>query len=152
VKSRLLRPAVLIPAFVAVSLAAGIGYAAYEQVSTSAVEANAELLDSLPTYPGARELDRRSDTSPAGGLPVPEGVVTTVLYAPPAAASQEDVLDFYATRLRGWRARTRAVQDAYRADFSRAGDCVVLMTYGMAPARAGPPTFALAVQAGEGGC
>jgi hypothetical protein len=142
----------LIPALAALSLAAGIGYSAYERVSTSAVEANAHLLDSLPTYPGAREVDRRSDTSPAGSLPVPAGVVTRVLYAPPSSASQEAVLDFYAERLRGWRARTRAVQRAYRAEFSRGDDCVALMTYGMAPGHAGARTFALEVEAGEDGC
>jgi hypothetical protein len=142
----------LIPAFAALSLAAGIGYAAYERVSTSALEANGELLGSLPDYPGARELDRRSDTSPAGSLPVPAGVVTRVLYVPPPSASQEQILEFYVERLAGWRARTKAVQNAYRAEFSRGDDCVVLMTYGMAPGHAGGRTFALEVEAGEGGC
>jgi hypothetical protein len=151
-RRRLLRPLVLIPAFVALSLAAGIGYAAYEQVSTSAIEANTELLDSLPTYPDAREADRRSDTAPAGSLPVPKGVVTTVLYLPPQGATQEDVLDFYVTRLRGWRARTSSVQGAYKAEFTRVDDCVALMTYGMAPGHAGARTFAIAAEAGEGGC
>jgi len=151
-RRRLLRPALLVPALVALSLAAGIGYAAYERVNTSAVEANAELLDSLPVFPGTREHDRRADADPAGSLPVPEGVVTTVLYLPPAGATQEEVLDFYVSRLSGWHARTRTVQRAYRAEFSRGDDCVTLMTYGMAPGQAAPRTFALAAEADEGGC
>jgi hypothetical protein len=142
----------LIPAFAALSLAAGIGYAAYERIDTSALEANAELLDSVPVYPGAREIDRRSDTSSAGSLPVAEGVVTTVLYIPPVDAKQEDVLDFYVGRLSAWRVRTTTVQGAYRAEFSREDDCLALLTYGMAPGHAGARTFALAAQANEGGC
>jgi hypothetical protein len=31
-------------------------------------------------------------------------------------------------------------------------DCVALMTYGMAPGHAGARTFAVAAEAGEGGC
>jgi hypothetical protein len=146
------RPVLLIPALAAISLAAGIGYAAYERVDTSALETNAELLDSAPVYPGARETDRRSDTSSAGSLPVPEGVLTTVLYVPPADATQEDVLDFYVRRLSGWHVRTTTVRNAYRAQFSRGDDCLTLLTYGMAPAHVGARTFALAAQANEGGC
>lgn len=151
-RRRLARPAVALPAIVAFSLVAGIGYAAYERINTSAVEANADLLDSVPTYPGARESDRRSDTSSAGGLPIPEGVVTTVLYVPPRSATQEEVLDFFVTHLSGWQARTTTVRGAYRVEFSRDDDCVMLMTYGMAPGQAGQRTFALAALANEGGC
>jgi hypothetical protein len=152
VRGRRLRPVLLIPALVGLSLAAGIGYAAYERVDTSAVEANAELLDSIPLYPGAREMDRRSDASAAGSLPLPEGVVTTVLYLPPGDATQEGVLDFYVSRLQAWRVRTTTVRGAYRAEFSRDDDCLALLTYGMAPGHAGARTFALAAQANEGGC
>jgi hypothetical protein len=113
-----LRPVLLIPTLAVLSLAAGIGYAAYERIDTSAVEANADLLATVPTFPGARETDRRSDTTSAGDLPVPEGVVTTVLYLPPSDATQEDVLDFYVRRLAGWRVSTTAAQNAYRAEFS----------------------------------
>ena len=146
------RPVLLIPALAALSLAAGIGYAAYERIDTSAVEANAELLAAAPVYPGAREADRRSDAASAGGLPVPEGVLTTVLYLPPAEATQEDVLDFYVSHLNGWGVRTTTVRDAYRAQFSHGDDCLTLLTYGMAPGDAGTRTFALAAQANEGGC
>jgi hypothetical protein len=147
-----LRPVLLVPALAALSLAAGIGYAAFERINTSAVEANAELLAAVPAYPGARETDRRSDTSSAGDLPVPEGVVTTALYLPPAGATQEDVLDFYVSRLAGWDVSTTAAQNAYRAEFSRGDDCLVLLTNGMATGHAGPRTFALAAQANEAGC
>lgn len=158
-RRRLLRPAVVIPAVVLVLLAAGIGYSAYENLGTSAIEANRELLASVPTFPGARESDRRSETASAGGLPVPGGVVTTILYAPPAAASQEEVVDFYVSRLGGWDAETRTVPaagavetTAFQVEFTRDDDCLVLMTFGMTPGQTGPPTFALAALADEGGC
>jgi hypothetical protein len=158
VRRRLRRPAVVIPAAALVLLAAGIGYSAYERVDTSAIEANADLLASVPTYPGARERDRRSDTASTGGLPLPEGVVTTVLYLPPEGATQEGLVDFYVRRLRGWTPRTTTIpasgteQDAYRVEFVRADDCLTLMTFGMAAGRPGPRTFALAALANEGGC
>jgi hypothetical protein len=142
----------VVPVLAAISLAAGIGYAAYERIDTSAVEANANLLAAVPTYPGAREVDRRSDTSSAGDLPVPKGVLTTVLFRPPARATQEDVLDFYVSRLKGWRARTSAVQNAYRVEFARGDDCLILLTNGMAPGHVGARTFALAAEADEDGC
>ncbi|MGH3093802.1 MAG: hypothetical protein ACRDOG_15950, partial [Gaiellaceae bacterium] len=70
------RPAVLIPAAVLLSLAAGLGYAAWEQLDNSALETNERLLDELPPYPGAREIDRRTQTfSGEDGLPLPEGLV-----------------------------------------------------------------------------
>lgn len=139
-------------------LGAGIGYAAYERVGTSAVEANTKLLAAVRPYPGARESDRRSDTSTEGSLPVPSGVVTTVLYLSPRDATQEDVVAYYVSRLRGWRAETRTVpaagtlRRAYRVTFSRADDCLTLMTYGMVPGQTGARTFALAAVAGEGAC
>jgi hypothetical protein len=155
----LARPAVFVPALVVLSLAGGIGYAAYERVGTSAVEANARLLDELPSFPGARELDRRVETSSAGDLPLPEGVLTTVLYQPPAGASQEEVVEFYVSGLRGWEAESRTVplgdagEVAYRVDLSREADCVTLVTAGMAPGRTGERrTFALSAIAGEGPC
>jgi hypothetical protein len=112
----------------------------------------------VPTFPGARESDRRSDTSSAGGLPLPAGVVTTVLYLPPADATQEQVVDFYVTRLAAWAAHTTTVpaegtlRRAYRVEFTRDDDCLMLMTYGMAPGTTGTRTFALAALADEGGC
>ena len=153
------RPAILLPALVLLSLAGGIAYGAYERVNTSAAEANGDLLDELPSFRGARELDRRSDAFSAGGLPVPSGVLTTVLYEPPPAASPEQVVEFYVSGLRGWRAETRTVAlgetgaTAYRVDFSRKDDCVTLQTAGMAPGQAqGPRTFTLSAIANEGPC
>jgi hypothetical protein len=158
VRRRLTRPTILLPALVLLSLAAGIGYAAYERVDTSAVEANARLLEELPVLPSARELDRRSETV-TGGLPVPEGVVATVLYEPPPAVTQEEVVDFYVSGLQAWDAETRTVpleetgETAYRVDFSRADDCVTLVTAGMAPAGTGAErTFTLSAIANEGSC
>jgi hypothetical protein len=162
-RRRLLRPAVLIPAFIVLSLAAGIGYAAYERVDTSAVEANAHLIESLPDYPGAREAARRAQAyAGEGGLPAPEGIVTTVVYEPPADATQEDVLSFYLSRLhrRAWRSETTTLpveeaagENVYRVSFERGEECVTLMTYGMAPAQ-DPDTrsFGLAASTEEGGC
>jgi hypothetical protein len=155
----LARPAVFIPALLLISLAGGIGYAAYERVGTSAVEANARLLGELPTFPGARELDRRSETSSAGDLPLPEGVLTTVLYEPPTEASQEEVVDFFVSELQGWEAESRTVplgdagEVVYRVDLSSEADCVTLVTAGMASGGTGVRrTFALSAIAGEGSC
>ena len=160
-KRRLLRPVVLIPAFVVLSLAAGIGYAAYEQVGTSAADENARLLESLPLYPGASETARRAQAySSEGALPLPQGVVTTVVYVPPRDATQEDVVRFYISRLQSWESRTRtapalegAGEIVYRVDFTRGDECVVLMTYGMAPSQdPADRSFGLAASTEQGGC
>jgi hypothetical protein len=144
---------VIIPAAVLLSLGAGIGYAAWERLDTSAVERNQQLLESLPTFPGAAEQGRRSQTfSGEGGLPLPEGLVTTVLYSPPAGASQEEVLDYYVSGLSGWERRTTAVGESYRVTFTRGNDCVLLLTNGMAPGHIGEPTFALSATEEEGAC
>lgn len=151
--SRLRRPIVLIPAFVLLSLAAGLAYAAWERLDSSALETNERLLDELPAYPGAEEVDRRSQTfSGEGGLPLPDGLVTTVLYAPPEEASQEEILDFYVSRLEGWERRTTAVGRAYRVEFERGDDCLLLMTNGMTPEQAPGRTFAVAATSEEGAC
>jgi hypothetical protein len=161
VRRRLLRPAVLIPTFVLLSLGAGIGYAAYEQIGTSAAEENARLLDSLPVFPGASETARRAQAySGEGTLPLPQGVVTTVVYVPPPDAAQEDVVRFYVSRLDSWEVSTRSApaqegggESVYRVDFTRGDECVALMTYGMAPSQ-DPATrsFGLAASTEEGGC
>jgi hypothetical protein len=144
---------VIIPAAVLLSLCAGIGYAAWERLNTSAVERNEQLLESLPALPGADERDRRTQTfSGTGGLPLPEGLVTTVLYSPPAGATQEEVLDFYVSRLSGWTRRTTAVGESYRVTFTRGDDCVLLLTNGMAPGHTGEATFALSATEEEGAC
>ena len=155
----LARPAILLPALVLLSLAGGIAYGAYERVNTSAAEANGDLLDELPSYQGARELGRRSEAVAAGSLPVPNAVQTTVLYEPPASATPEEVVEFYVSGLRDWQAETRTVslgessETAYRVDFSRDDDCVILQTAGMAPGQTqGQRTFTLSAIADEGAC
>jgi hypothetical protein len=153
VRRRLSRPAVLIPAAVVLSLAAGIGYAVWERLDTSAVEANGRLLEELPSFPGAREVDRRSQTfSGEGGLPLPEGLVTTALFAPPDEATQAEVVDFYVSRLQAWDAETTAAGSALRVEFTRGDDCLLLMTNGMVPEQPRDRTFAVAATSEEGAC
>jgi hypothetical protein len=167
VRRRLLRPAVLIPAFVVLALAAGIGYAAWQQLDTGRVEANNAILDSLPRYPGAREIQRLTKTQTGDdALPVPDEIVTSALYAPPPTAGQEDVVAFYVESLQpAWEPRTRVVRasggeaeesetapSSFRVDFSRDDDCLSLLTYGMAPGHLGEETYALSVQSGDGPC
>jgi hypothetical protein len=153
VKRLLRRPAVLIPAAVLISLAAGLGYAVWEQLDTSALETNERLLDELPPYPGAREIDRRSQTfSGEGGLPLPEGLVTTALFAPPDDAGQEEIVDFYVSRLTGWEPRTEALGGAFQVEFERGDDCLLLMTNGMATEETEERTFAVAATSEEGAC
>ena len=152
-KSRLRRPAFLLPAAVLLSLAAGLGYAAWEQLDTSALETNERLLAELPSYPGAREVDRRSQTfSGEGRLPLPEGLVTTVLFAPPSEASQNEIVEYYVTRLSGWQRRTTAVGGAFQVEFERGDDCLLLMTNGMIAEGMDDPTFAVAATSEEGAC
>jgi hypothetical protein len=165
VRRKLLRPAVLIPAFVVVALGAGIGYAAWQQLDSGRAEANKAILDSLPQYPGAREIQRITQTQTGDdALPVPDEIVTSALYEPPSGAGQEDVVAFYVENLRpAWRPRTRVVRasgaeeaetapSSFRVDFSRGDDCLSLLTYGMAPGHIGDPTFALSVESGDGPC
>jgi len=165
VRRRLLRPAILIPAFVLLALGAGIGYAAWQQLDSGRGEANKAILDSLPLYPGAREIQRITQTQTGDdALPVPDEIVTSALYAPPPGATQEDVVAFYAESLQpDWQAQTRAVRaseavdeetgpTSFRVDFSRGDDCLSLFTYGMAPGHVGEPTFALSAQSGDGPC
>ena len=152
-KRLLRRPAVLIPAAVLLSLGAGLGYAVWEQLDTSALETNERLLDELPRYPGAREIDRRTQTfSGEDGLPLPEGIVTTALFAPPRDTGQEEIVDFYVSRLTGWEPRTTALGGAFQVEFERGDDCLLLMTNGMARGGVGEPTFAVAATNEEGAC
>ncbi|MGH3007537.1 MAG: hypothetical protein ACRDOS_16815 [Gaiellaceae bacterium] len=152
-RRRLRRPALLIPAAVLLSLGAGLGYAAWKQLDSSALETNERLLEELPAYPGAREIDRRSQTfSGEGGLPLPEGLVTTVLFTPPGDASQDEIVDFYVSGLTGWERRTTAVGRAFRVEFERGDDCLLLMTNGMTPEQTGNRTFAVAATSEEGAC
>lgn len=163
-RRRLLRPAVLIPGFVLLALGAGIAYAAWTQLDAGRIEANEEVLASLPRFPGSTEIDRLTQTEADGTLPIPDEVVTSVLYAPPAGATQAEVVEFYVSRLTPeWRARTTSVTvadqeqaatgaSAFRVDFSRGEDCVGLLTYGMAKGHFGRRTFALAAESGEGAC
>ncbi len=163
-RRRLLRPAVLIPAFVLLSLAAGIGYAAWTNLDAGRAEANEELLAGVPAYPGAREIDRLTRTSADSALPVPDEVVTSVLFAPPAGATQAEIVEFFVSALSPeWTPRTRAVTtgeseadatgaSAFRVDFTRGDDCLRLLTYGMAPGHIGERTFALSAESGRGAC
>jgi hypothetical protein len=163
-RRRLLRPAVVLPALVLLSLGAGIAYAAWTQLDSGRADANERLLDSLPNYPGAEELERLTRSSADSALPVPDQVVTSVLYAPPASAKQADVVDFYVSALTPeWEARTETVPvgadetgatrlTAFRVDFSREDACVMLLTFGMAPGHLGERTFALSAEAGQGSC
>jgi len=163
-RRRLRRPALLIPAFVLLALGAGIAYAAWTQLDAGRIDANEEVLASLPRYPGSTEVDRLTQTEADGTLPIPDEVVTSVLYAPPAAATQAEVVEFYVSRLTPkWRAQTTSVTvadqeqaaigaSAFRVDFSRGEDCVQLLTYGMAKGHFGRRTFALAAESGEGPC
>ncbi|HEX2045161.1 MAG TPA: hypothetical protein VHF23_06005 [Gaiellaceae bacterium] len=130
-----------------------MGYAVWERLDTSALEANDRLLDELPDLPGAREVDRRSQTfSGEGGLPLPEGLVTTALFTPPGDATQAEVVDFYVSRLQTWDAETTAVGRALRVEFTRGDDCLLLMTNGMAPEEARDRTFAVAATSEEDAC
>jgi hypothetical protein len=165
VKQKLLRPAVLIPAFVLAMLGAGIAYAAWTQLNSGRVDANMAILDAAPVYPGASEIQRLTQQSSGEDvLPVPDEIVTSVLFSPPADATQEDVVSFYVTRLKPeWTPRTRVITGSgpdldetaptsYRVDFSRDDDCLSLLTYGMAEGHVGDPTFVLSAQAGDGPC
>ena len=163
---RLLRPAILLPLFAIVSLGAGIGYAAWSQYDAGRIDANQELLDSMPLYPGATEIERLTRTATGDGLPVPNEILTSALYAPPADATQADIVDFYVRELTPeWDSSTRTVAasgedvdpnaaapSAFRVLFSRGDDCIQLYTYGMAPGHIGEPTFALAAESGQGPC
>ncbi len=164
-RRKLLRPAVLIPAFVVLSLGAGIGYAAWTQLDSGRRDANMEILDATPLYPGAREVQRVTQTSTGDDtLPVPDEIVTSALFAPPASATEAEVVDFYVESLRpDWEPRTRVVPaseaqedgttpTSFRVDFTRGEDCLSLLTYGMAPGHAGEATYALSVQSGGGPC
>lgn len=162
-RRRLVRPAVLLPAFVLLMLAAGIAYAAWTQLDPGREDANVELLATLPTFPGATEIDRLSRTSPSGSLPIPDEIVTSVLYEPPPEATQAEVLEFYVESLTPeWEASTRSVSvegedvvegvSTFRVDFSRGDDCVRLLTYGMTPGAVGGRTFVVTAESGEGPC
>ncbi|MGH3044501.1 MAG: hypothetical protein ACRDM2_07215 [Gaiellaceae bacterium] len=165
-RRRLLRPAVLLPAFAILSLGAGIAYAAWTQFDAGRIDANEALLDSVPAYPGSREIERITRTATGDGLPVPDEVLTSALYAPPPDASQADIVDFFVGSLTPeWESSTRtvtasgedvdpdaALPSSFRVLFSRGDDCLQLLTYGMAPGHIGERTFALSVESGQGPC
>lgn len=165
-KRGLLRPAVLLPLFAVLSLGAGIAYAAWTQLDPGRIDANQELLDSVPAYPGSTEIERLTRTATGDGLPIPDEVLTSALYAPPADTTQADVVEFYVAELTPeWDSSTRTVTasgedvdseaaapSAFRVLFSRGDDCIQLFTYGMAPGHIGEPTFALSAESGQGPC
>lgn len=165
-KRRLLRPAVLLPLFAILSLGAGIAYAAWTQFDAGRIDANQELLDSLPTYPGSTEIERLTRAATGDGLPIPDEVLTSALYAPPPEATQTDVVEFFVAELTPeWDSSTRTVTasgedvdpeaaapSSFRVLFSRGDDCIQLFTYGMAKGHIGEPTFALSAESGQGAC
>lgn len=165
-KRRLLRPAVLLPLFAILSLGAGIAYAAWTQLDAGRIDANQELLDSLPTYPGSTEIERLTRAATGDGLPIPDEVLTSALYAPPPEATQTDVVEFFVAELTPeWDSSTRTVTasgedvdpeaaapSSFRVLFSRGDDCIQLFTYGMAKGHIGEPTFALSAESGQGAC
>jgi hypothetical protein len=166
VRRRLLRPAILLPLFAVVSLGAGIAYAAWSQYDAGRIDDNQALLDSMPLYPGASEIERLTRTATGDGVPVPNEILTSALYAPPADATQADIVDFYIRALTPeWDSSTRTVEasgedvdpnaaapSAFRVLFSRGDDCIQLFTYGMAEGHIGEPTFALSAESGQGPC
>jgi hypothetical protein len=167
VRRRLLRPVVLIPAFVVASLAAGIGFAAWQQLDSGRVDSNNAILDAVEPYPGSREIQRITQTSSGDdALPVPDEIVTSALFAPPSGAGQADIVGFFVEQLQPeWESETRVVQasgpeadaqetapSSFRVDFSRGDDCLSLLTYGMAPGHVGERTYALSAQSGDGPC
>jgi hypothetical protein len=156
---------VLIPAFVVLSLGAGIGYAAWTQLDSGRRDANMEILDSTPLYPGAREIQRVTQTSSGeDAVPIPDEIVTSALIAPPADATEADIVAYYVESLEPeWKALTRVVSaseadeegdtpTSFRVDFTRGDDCLSLLTYGMAEGHVGEPTYALSAQAGGAPC
>lgn len=165
-RRRLLRPAVVIPALVVLALGAGIGYAAWQQLDSSRIDDNMAIIDSLPVFPEAREVQRLTQTTTGEDAnPVPDEIITSVLYEPPADTVQEDVVAFYVKSLEpDWEPRTRVVQaseaepgeetapSSFRVDFTRDDDCLSLLTYGMAPGHVGAPNYVLSVQSGGGPC
>lgn len=165
-RRRLLRPAVLIPALVLLALGAGIGYAAWKQLDSSRIDDNMAILDDLPLFPGAQEVQRITQTTTGeDALPVPDEIITSALFEPPEEAGQEDVVAFYVENLGPeWEPRTRVVRaseaapgeedapSSFRVDFSRGDDCLSLLTYGMAPGHVGAPNYVLSVQSGAGPC
>jgi hypothetical protein len=167
VRRRLLRPVVLIPAFVVLSLAAGVGFAAWQQLNSGRVDENNAILDSVAPYPGSREIQRITQTSTGEDAnPVPDEIVTSALFAPPAGASQADIVGFFVEQLQPvWKSETRVVQasgpgadaqatapSSFRVDFSRDDDCLSLLTYGMAPGHVGERTYVLSARSGDGPC
>jgi hypothetical protein len=161
VRRRLSRPAVLAAALVLTSLAAGIVYAIVTGRSSSGVEENRRAIATAGVYPGARRIASGSNPFfPENSLPVPRGVVTTVVYRPPLGTKQIEVVDRYLARLRGrWTARLeRSLAGAgetrsFRVTFSRDDQCLVLATAGMLLADESQRAYTLsAYQVDGGGC
>ena len=141
-KRRLNKPAVLAAAIVLISLGAGIVYAVVTGLNASGVEDNRRAIAAAGVYPGARRVGTGSTASfPENGLPVPQGVVTTVAYRPPLGTKQIDVVDFYLERLRGrWTPKVdRSLSDtvgssqerSFRVTFTGGKECLVVLTAGM---------------------
>src|SRR6185312_4330626 len=103
--SRLLRPAIVIPAIALLLFVGGVLYAALRGLDSGAVDENEQVLADAGVYPGSKEIGRNSETfsGAEAAVPVPKGVVTTVAYAPPEGTDQLEVVNYYVGRLRsGW--------------------------------------------------
>jgi hypothetical protein len=70
---------------------------------------NARILADLPAPAGANRVDVESAAyyDEEGGPP--KGHTTTATYRAPPGTTDEEVVDFYAARLRGWRCRREDV-------------------------------------------
>jgi len=158
---RLARPAVLIPLVAVLLFAAGVVYAVFRGLDSSAVHENETVLAAAGVYPGANEVGRNSETfSGAESVPIPKGVVTTIAFAPPDGTAQLEIVNYYVGELHGkWTPRVErslagaagtTSERSYRVTFSREDHCLVLGTAGMA-ADLAQPVYTLSAYATENG-
>ena len=141
--TRLLRPAVVIPAVAVLLFAAGIVYAVTNGLDSGAVDENEQVLAEAGVYAGSKEVGRNSETfaGEEAALPVPKGIVTTAAYAPPEGTDQIEIVNYYVSRLRpDWSAEVErslagaagtTTERSYRVTFSRGDQCLILGTAGM---------------------
>jgi hypothetical protein len=159
VKGWATRPAVFAAAIVALAFAGGVVYALVTGRNSSGIENNKRAIAAAGVYPGAQKLGSLSTAGfPENGLPVPRGLVTTVAYRPPAATTQIEVVDFYLSRLRErWAPRletslaTAGETRSYRVTFSRADECLLLATAGLAAVEESERAYTVSAYAADGG-
>jgi hypothetical protein len=157
---RFRRPAVVIPLVAVLLFAAGVVYAVFRGLDTSAVRDNERVLAAAGRYPGSQRVGSNSETfSGAESVPLPKGVVTTVAYAPPAGTAQVEIVNYYVGKLRAtWSPRVErslagaagtTSERSYRVTFSQDDRCLVLGTAGMA-ADLEQPVYTLSAYGREG--